>query len=143
MAPNYVCWLKDSKDTLNNSTRVRLRWRDIERVERHVEQSFMGFLDAYSVVVQATNGVTLHLTALSKNLDDVCEEMRVCWLACSERPSLFGVPLRHAWPKTADGQFGGELPLMVALGARIAAAAANEEGLFRTSPSALELVRTR
>jgi hypothetical protein len=166
VAPNYVCFAQDQRSDAS-PRRVRVRWRNVVRVERRVQQSFIGFLDSYVVDIEHVSGVVYHLTALSKNLDDVCDAMRACWLANSKRPPLFGAKLRDVWPKRvaaaaaaataasaeqlppsqAHGdptEIPGEpvLPLMVALGRRIVASSMTE-GLFRTSPSALELERVR
>jgi hypothetical protein len=161
VAPNYVCFAQDQRSDASPQ-RVRVRWRNVVRVERRVQQSFIGFLDSYVVDIEHSSGTVYHLTALSKNLDDVCDAMRACWLASSKRVSLFGAKLRDVWPKPSaealqqaqsqpPSQAYGDpteipgqpvLPLMVALGRRIIAASTTE-GLFRTSPSALELERAR
>jgi hypothetical protein len=162
VAPNYVCFAQDARGDAAPAC-VRLRWRDVERVERRVLASFVGFLDASVIEIERTGGAgggnaTFQLASLSKNLEQVCDAMRACWLASSRRPALFGVPLRQVWPRaaapapTSSGEpSGGDpsdipgqpvLPLMAALGRRIVALA-DTEGVFRTSPSQLEAQRTR
>jgi hypothetical protein len=160
VAPNYVCFAQDARGDAAPAC-VRLRWRDVERVERRVLASFVGFLDSSVIELERTGGagggnVTFQLASLSKNLEQVCDAMRACWLASSRRPALFGVPLRQVWPRAAapapaptsssgdPSDIPGQpvLPLMAALGRRIVALA-DTEGVFRTSPSQLEAQRTR
>jgi hypothetical protein len=54
VAPNYLCWLSEHDGGSDDTrARVRLRWRDVDNIERRVSQSFLSFLDEYTLTLVA------------------------------------------------------------------------------------------